>query len=230
MNAPLKEWLNQTIVELEEERDATPGAVNEDATMALAAMKLALASLEAEPVFEVEVSGNHWLNAGPVDDSDFSGMPDGVNQLYTASPAPMLPEEMPKGLAGQIVSLLAHNIGDKFLAQKIWNACRAAMLQGAENAESRCTIQTAPVLDSSPKNAEPRCGNSPVIPDGWVACSKRLPDDEQEVITHNIFGCRHVSFFDEHSGHFFDRLDGNQKDCVEHVLVSHWMLLPATPQ
>lgn len=47
MNVPLKEWLNQTIVELEEERDATPGAVNEDATMALAAMKLALASLEA---------------------------------------------------------------------------------------------------------------------------------------------------------------------------------------
>ncbi|MFB4777902.1 hypothetical protein ACE3J8_20675 [Enterobacter hormaechei subsp. xiangfangensis] len=38
-----------------------------------------------------------------------------------------------------------------------------SMLQGAENAESRCTIQTEPVLDSSPKNAEPRCGNSPVI-------------------------------------------------------------------
>ncbi|MGU0056795.1 hypothetical protein ACVXG7_19660 [Enterobacter hormaechei] len=33
-----------------EERDAVPGAVNEDAAMALAAMKLALASLEAEPV------------------------------------------------------------------------------------------------------------------------------------------------------------------------------------
>ncbi|WP_428829811.1 DUF551 domain-containing protein [Salmonella enterica] len=47
-------------------------------------------------------------------------------------PAPVVPEEMPKGLADQIVSLLAHNIGDKFLAQKIWNACRAAMLQGAE--------------------------------------------------------------------------------------------------
>ncbi len=42
---------------------------------------------------------------------------------------PVVPEEMPKGLAGQIVSLLAHNIGDKFLAQKIWNACRNAMLQ-----------------------------------------------------------------------------------------------------
>ncbi|EOG1837711.1 DUF551 domain-containing protein [Enterobacter hormaechei] len=43
-----KEWLLKTIAELEEERDATPGAVNEDAAMALAAMKLALASLEAK--------------------------------------------------------------------------------------------------------------------------------------------------------------------------------------
>ncbi|MGU0171668.1 hypothetical protein ACVXG8_09760 [Escherichia coli] len=43
-----KEWLQKTIAQLEEERDATPGAVNEDAAMALAAMKLALASLEAD--------------------------------------------------------------------------------------------------------------------------------------------------------------------------------------
>lgn len=50
MNTLTKEWLLRTIAELEEERDATPGAVNEDAAMALAAMKIALASLEAEPV------------------------------------------------------------------------------------------------------------------------------------------------------------------------------------
>ncbi|ENT8921088.1 TPA: DUF550 domain-containing protein [Salmonella enterica subsp. enterica serovar Cotham] len=55
---------------------------------------------------------------------------DGEPRLHIKEqPAPVVPEEMPKGLAGQIVSLLAHNIGDKFLAQKIWNACRNAMLQ-----------------------------------------------------------------------------------------------------
>lgn len=75
-----------------------------------------------------------------------------------------------------------------------------------------------------------QAGNSPVIQDGWVACSERMPEDEQEVITHNIFGYRHISFFDEHSGHFFDRLDGSPVDCVEHVLVSHWMPLPAALQ
>lgn len=56
---------------------------------------------------------------------------DGEPRLHIKEqPVPVVPEEMPKGLAGQIVSLLAYNIGDKFLAQKIWNACRAAMLQG----------------------------------------------------------------------------------------------------
>ena len=47
MSELTKEWLQQTIAELEEERDATPGAVNEDAAMSLAAMKRALASLMA---------------------------------------------------------------------------------------------------------------------------------------------------------------------------------------
>lgn len=56
-----------------------------------------------------------------------------------------------------------HHDTRKICAEK-WNR-RAAMLQGAENAESRCTIQTAPALDSSPKIAESRCSNSPVIPD-----------------------------------------------------------------
>lgn len=45
MSTNLKEWLQQTIAELEEERDAVPGVVNEDAVKALEAMKIALASL-----------------------------------------------------------------------------------------------------------------------------------------------------------------------------------------
>lgn len=56
---------------------------------------------------------------------------DGEPRLHIKEqPASVVPEEMPAGLAGQVVSLLAHNIGDKFLTQKIWNACRTAMLQG----------------------------------------------------------------------------------------------------
>ncbi|EMD5645376.1 hypothetical protein VRM73_002505 [Enterobacter hormaechei] len=59
-----KEWLLKTIAELEEERDAVPGAVNEDAAMALAAMKLALASLEAEPVCVIDQSNLDYLKSG----------------------------------------------------------------------------------------------------------------------------------------------------------------------
>ncbi|HFL6515953.1 TPA: DUF551 domain-containing protein [Salmonella enterica] len=94
--------------------------------------RIALASLYAEPVA--------WTSEGALAEV-YCGETGVIGPKYIvgdvppyrhAQPAPVVPEEMPKGLAGQIVSLLAHNIGDKFLAQKIWNACRAAMLQGAE--------------------------------------------------------------------------------------------------
>lgn len=83
---------------------------------------------------------------------------------FKEQPVPVVPEEMPKGLAGQIVSLLAHNIGDKFLAQKIWNACRDAML----NAE--------------PLHATPK-GNRLRIAEGKLAeysLSKREPQPTPE--------------------------------------------------
>ncbi|EJJ4130226.1 DUF551 domain-containing protein [Salmonella enterica] len=72
--------------------------------------------------------------------------------------------------------------------------------------------------------------NSPVTPDCWISCSERMPEDEQEVIVQNKFGYRYVSYFDEHSGLFFNMPGGNQMNCIEHILVTHWMPLPAPPQ
>ncbi|WP_431306708.1 dATP/dGTP pyrophosphohydrolase domain-containing protein [Salmonella enterica] len=77
---------------------------------------------------------------------------------------------------------------------------------------------------------EALAGNSPVILEGWISCSERMPEDEQEVIVHNKLGYRYVSYFDEHSGLFFDMRGGNQMNCIEHILVTHWMPLPAPPQ
>ncbi|EAX7570471.1 DUF551 domain-containing protein [Salmonella enterica] len=77
---------------------------------------------------------------------------------------------------------------------------------------------------------EALAGNSPVTPDGWISCSERMPEDEQEVIVQNKLGYRYVSYFDEHSGLFFDMPGGNQMNCIEHILVTHWMPLPAAPQ
>ncbi|MFY7224645.1 hypothetical protein ACOTX4_25285, partial [Enterobacter cloacae complex sp. IR5459] len=122
-----KEWLLKTIAELEEERDATPGAVNEDAAMALAAMKIALASLEAEPVCVIDQSNLDYLNAGS--DADVwpvSRTEMGDVLLYrSATPAPVyVPAAME--MDDDFDSSFEHGkaVG--------WNACRAAMLQGAD--------------------------------------------------------------------------------------------------
>jgi hypothetical protein len=104
MSTTLKEWLLKTIAELEEERDAVPGAVNEDAAKALAAMKIALASLEAEAVAYVDPfafhnfivyrdgetynkrMGREWMWANP--DA-------GLIPVYTAPPATPAPVSVP---------------------------------------------------------------------------------------------------------------------------------------
>ncbi|HBY9732266.1 DUF551 domain-containing protein [Klebsiella pneumoniae] len=78
-----------------------------------------------------------------------------------------------------------------------------------------------------PQNAQQ---NIPEIIPGWIPVSERMPEDEQEVLTINKMGHRFVSFFDKHSGLFFDRLDAPAACCIEHVLVTHWMPLPAAPR
>lgn len=92
-----------------------------------------LAELEKqEPVFQIEVSGNHWLNAGPVEYSDFTSMPDGMNLLYVR-PAPavslmdLVPDEMTLDSDTETVTESGH-----VQAVKWWNACRAAILRNIE--------------------------------------------------------------------------------------------------
>ncbi|HEJ0123655.1 TPA: DUF550 domain-containing protein [Klebsiella aerogenes] len=74
-------------------------------------------------------------------------------------------------------------------------------------------------------------GSEPAtVPGKWIPVSERMPEDEQEVLTINRMGHCFVSFFDKHSGLFFDRLDAPAACCIEHVLVTHWMPLPDAPQ
>lgn len=142
---------------------------------------------------------------------------------------------MPKGLAGQIVSLLAHNIGDKLLAQKIWNACRAAMLQAGNHTEQHLDMvdhsgdanekgSDGTFIDEGTKQA----GNSPVIPGGWISCSERMPDNDESkpiaIFTGKCLGQgMFVATYDDDG--FFDYWEG-----MEIIGVSHWMPLPAPPE
>ena len=146
MSITLKEWLQQTIAELEEDRDAVPGVVNEDAAMALAAMKLALASLEADVVAwtdeqelrDVEKYGCGYLfTANPVTPN---ADPHRVIKLCAAPPVPVsAPDEATPDNIQMLASTFAPcgvtyqwDRDECNAAADSWNACRAAMLQGAE--------------------------------------------------------------------------------------------------
>lgn len=248
MSTLTKEWLLKTIAELEEERDATPGAVNEDAAMALAAMKLALASLEANGTLANEgtitatqfkpVADLYGLTSPTGSETSFTfdavEARDFVDGGWSCQEYVEL-ERFQKALlqGAELVTTaykLPANTPFKEAPEHIWLQTAGVWPENGEYSELTWCIDNQHTDDTLYFRADVVADNCPVIPDGWVACSERMPEDEQEVITHNIFGYRHVSFFDEHSGHFFDRLDGSPVDCVEHVLVSHWMPLPAAPQ
>ena len=168
--------------------------------------RIALASLEAEPVAWL-LSGGGAKNHVSFDSGNAYADPlREVTPLYTAPPAPVsVPDEIPKLKDGRGFKYVKDRVRYSVNYANGWNACRAAMLQGAD-------------------------GNSLVIPEGWVACSERMPEDEQEVIVQNKMGYRYVSYFDEHSGLFFDMRGGNQMNCIEHIFVTHWMPMPAAPQ
>ncbi len=204
MSTTLKEWLLKTIAQLEEERDATPGAVNEDAAMALAAMKLALASIEAESkprqpeLSHVIYHFRDWNEGFPIErfkaDYVISWM------LANYPPAQPAAVSVPDGVSGplahaykELTPTFMRNHIDVFERYGIYPDGsagiqamrialdgmnrRAAMLQGAENAESTTTMQTAPALYSSPKIAESTSGNTPVIPDGYCIMPLKLTAD-----------------------------------------------------
>ncbi|QMV77707.1 hypothetical protein HS967_09615 [Enterobacter hormaechei] len=137
-----KEWLQNTIAQLEEERDAVPGAVNEDAANALAAMKLALASLEAEAVaLRDERSGSGGISKKP----GFNDLPHGT-PLYPAPPAPVgMKDHQIRELVNELRDIAFKYHGSQQLREHIARTIRAAMLQGAE-----------PV------------SNLDELPDGWV--------------------------------------------------------------
>ena len=129
--------------------------------------------------------------------------------IEPSQPAPVVPVKIP----GSVYQVIYHECGG-FVdcdanAQTIWNACRAAMLAAAPQSPG-----------SEPSTVQGK----------WIPVSEQMPEDEQEVLTINKMGHRFVSFFDKHSGLFFDRLDAPAACSIEHVLVTHWMPLPAAPQ
>ena len=216
-----KEWLRKTIAELEEERDAVPGVVNEDATMALAAMKLALASLEAEPVAWLLSGGGAKNNVSFDSGNAYVDPLREVTPLYIAPPAPVsVPAAME--MDDDFDSAFEHGkaVG--------WNAYRAAMLQGAEQQNRQQNIpENIPTLrdgleairslgeiDAGKIQAERDSINSPVIPDGWVM----VPVEPT------------IAILDEFDS-IIDYGAEDSKDAWSRLLAAAWIKsLPAAPQ
>ncbi|MCI9496914.1 MAG: DUF551 domain-containing protein [Enterobacter hormaechei subsp. steigerwaltii] len=199
-----KEWLIKAITELEEERDATPGAVNEDAAMALAAMKLALASLEEEGKLSSFIATQESLGG------EFEGvLTENIESIYvTSNPAVKitsrdLDEGFDKWYTGDACG--TKSIAPEWFSEALkpvfletWRACRAAMLQGAE------PVTTAYKL-----------------PDAWVACSERMPEADG-----NYWGWWSESKRQGPAWFIKSELQAQFQSSE----ITHWMPLPAAPQ
>ena len=126
MSTITKEWLQQKIADMEAIRDDIPFGLGEDGTNTLAALRIALASLEAEPVAWL-LSGGGAKNHVSFDSGNAYADPlREVTPLYTAPPAPVsVPDAME--MDDDFDSAFEHGkaVG--------WNACRAAMLNGGKS-------------------------------------------------------------------------------------------------
>ncbi|HCN8377540.1 TPA: DUF551 domain-containing protein [Escherichia coli] len=236
-----KEWLKQTIAEYEANRDELPFGLDTNSAIELQAFKLALASLEADPVayiFKHPAGKLFWAltDESNKDQSD-------VIPVYAAPPVPVVPAALPENddedghdidyLEPSEVYALGRTAG--------WNACRAAMLQGKSE-------QPQNAQQNIPENIPG--GNSPVTPDGWISCSERMPvigelnwrtsfpllvTCEIGVIPAyygfvSINGERHYGFMESLK---YGDDSGNHPQTNEYDLISnvtHWMPLPEPPQ
>ncbi|WP_257626018.1 hypothetical protein [Enterobacter cloacae] len=119
--------------------------------------RIALASLEAEPVAWLLSGGGAKNNVSFDSGNAYADPLREVTPLYTAHPAPVsVPAAME--MDDDFDSAFEHGkaVG--------WNAYRAAMLQGADG-NAPAHFRSRPAQSSlSPAQG----GNSPAIPDGWV--------------------------------------------------------------
>lgn len=172
--------------------------------------RIALASLEAGPVGYIDAEYTDLIKSAHIEScSVYSEPGEGFIALYAAPPAPVsVPDAME--MDDDFDSAFEHGkaVG--------WNAYRAAMLQSFGNSEQL---------------------NSPVIPDGWVACSDRMPEDDDFVYIwpRPDFGVElHVGQYCEchpkGDGWYAQVYEQNYGIEWYPINVTHWIPLPAAPQ
>ncbi|HAX5237979.1 TPA: DUF551 domain-containing protein [Escherichia coli] len=223
------------------------------------AYEIALASLEENPVAWLHSDNglgipaitrskniaDSWLSKGWY-----------VQPLYIAKPVPVVPEEkpMPNPLSMYAVDAVA-----AIAEVRGWNACRAAMLHGAEPVSQ--TYKLPPLSSNEVNDAAwklhnmltehgPLNGrqfnnlkgcfyealkvamrNSPVTPDGWISCSERMPDSKTAVLVAREFD-RKGDWRMKWATYIPGHPDANDGWVIPGAswIPSHWMPLPEPPQ
>ncbi|HFT6478539.1 TPA: DUF551 domain-containing protein [Escherichia coli] len=144
-----KEWLKQTIAEYEANRDELPFGLDTNSAIELQAFKLALASLEAEPIGEVSEKQLGLVMDGTVDlggkstyriikgEKAMKLLPLGT-KFYTAPPAPVTPEAIENAIE-YIRSIAFHIDEDDYHGKHIAYFMRQALawLEGHSCSDDR---------------------------------------------------------------------------------------------
>ncbi|HBN6527281.1 TPA: DUF551 domain-containing protein [Escherichia coli] len=216
------------------------------AQMDLEVYKIALASLEAEPVayiFKHPAGKLFWA----LTDESNKEQPD-VIPVYAAPPVPVVPEEKPMPNALSMLEReITQLIGDAQEAtvtgyELIAEAWR--LMDGQDPKTSDWHSKASKYLNSNivEKVDDDRieavkavlrrlAGNSPVTPDGWISCSERMPEDTKMLLAFSqgeivaAYWNWVVNPIDYKKYRAFTYLSGNILDDV-----THWMPLPEPPQ
>jgi hypothetical protein len=145
--------------------------------------------------------------------------------LYAAPPAPVAaPEEMEPTIEA-IKRILPTSNPDEYAAcigADMWNACRAAMLAPGVMYDPR-TATTGSAAMQSFGNSEQPVSPRYMLPDGWIKCSERMPENMDTVIISNGID-RGQGWWGGDSWQSWSRYDSVPDE------VTHWMPLPAAPE
>lgn len=131
MSTITREWLQQAINDYESVRDELPFGLDDYQGNILATLRIALASLEAEPIGAFHIAEQQVDGTSDyIKDGEWL-IDNGIIEVYAAPPVPVVPAALPENddedghdidyLEPSEVYALGRTAG--------WNACRAAMLQ-----------------------------------------------------------------------------------------------------
>ncbi|ECA9706425.1 Eaa protein [Salmonella enterica subsp. enterica serovar Bredeney] len=136
MTTITKEWLQQTIAEFENTRDDIPFGLSDDDAKILIVLKQTLASLTAEPVrYLNKFSGTCVTLEQQSNAADDVAVYMPLYAAPPAQPAPVVPPAIEPDYE-VIKSILPTANPDEYaccIAADMWNACRAAMLNGGKS-------------------------------------------------------------------------------------------------